>query len=594
MSWCIPKYAVDAFIKSLPEDMSKLISMTSAERRAFFESTVGPENAKRVNALIESKFILKNQELGLINAIKSITGIKTTLPRDMLTKVQRISEVLQPKDVEAFLADFVDKRLGMGVTVEEAGKIAHLAKEVETAKTSYQEGLTKAKTEIATKLKTQDEAVIGRELDKLANTKGTKLYDQSMEYGIRLVEFKNYISELKTQAGTLRVRDYLKNPFRITLPLLNITKSLWSALDNSFQLRQAIPLLLMGKWGTWAKGFAKSWEMMGKQFVAPNEGGLFSNQKDIAVNALKAWAYSRPLAMDGTFTRGELAIGIKGEEAFPSSIPGRIPGIGRLFGASEAAYNGTALKLRVELATKYFRDAQEQGVNILNKDEAKGIGNIINAMTGRGRVTLTPGQSEFVNAAFFSIRYAKSAWDTMTAHTFGTGLDSSFAKKAAAVNTIKLYAGLTTLFLLANTLDPEMVDTKKHLGKLKIAGKWVNVAGGMSSIAQTAQNIAMFLIQQSKTNKLPKYGQQTGMDIFWGFWEGKASPLFSVMRDYLRGRTFQGKKPTVKGELINLAKPLPVQSFEQIMKQTDGGDTMLLTALELLGASVSTPPKKKP
>ena len=45
--------------------------------------------------------------------------------------------------------------------------------------------------------------------------------------------------------------------------------------------------------------------------------------------SVKADVYSRPNALDGTYKRMKLDVGIDAEEAFPSTFPERIPVIGR-------------------------------------------------------------------------------------------------------------------------------------------------------------------------------------------------------------------------------------------------------------------------
>lgn len=594
MNFCIPKFAIDKFVESLPEDMSKIVDMTSAERRSWLEKTLGTEAAKEANALIESKIILKNQEQGLINAVKSIIGEKTTAPRDVIAKIQKLGNILTPSDTEAFLSDFVEKRLGVGVSIEEAGKLSDLSMRIEESKKPYQEAITKSIDEIKAQFgKDANEGTVGRELDSLASKKGSELNRLSLEYGTRLLEFKNYISALKNDARKLSFKDYLKNPTKIGGAILDLTKSAWSSLDNSFVGRQGLPLLLTGNFAEWARGFSTSLKSIFQQIKAPNESkNIFSNQEEVAANLVKAWAYSRPLALDGTFSKARLAIAIDAEEAFPSSALGKIPVAGRAFNASEAAYNTAAIRMRVEYANKLFRDAQEQGVNISDKKEAQDIGNIINAITGRGKVTLPESWAKGINSSFFSIRYAKAAWDILTAHSFGTGLETSFARKIAATNALKIYASLTSLFLLSRAIDPGSIDFKNHLGKIKIAGRWVNFAGGMSSMAQTAASMAVFLHDQTKSKNTPKYGSQTGLDIFNNFWEGKVSPIGSVARDYLEGKTFGGQKPTLKGEAENLATPLPAQTFESLMKDKNGGDVFLLQVLDSLGLSVGNAPKK--
>ena len=130
MALCIPKFAADKLIKALPEDISKLTDISSAERRKFFEEHVGPEMAKELNAQIESKLILKDQQRGLVNWIDKLAGLTKEAKRDLASKVERMKEVLTPENKDTFLNDLADKRLGFDVTVEEANKLAQLSKKI--------------------------------------------------------------------------------------------------------------------------------------------------------------------------------------------------------------------------------------------------------------------------------------------------------------------------------------------------------------------------------------------------------------------------------------------------------------------------------
>ena len=87
--FCLPKFAADALktkFKNGEISPEKLSDMTSAERRKVFEF-LGEENAKQTNALFESKLLLKNQQLGMVNWAKQILKLKPETLRDTLSKV---------------------------------------------------------------------------------------------------------------------------------------------------------------------------------------------------------------------------------------------------------------------------------------------------------------------------------------------------------------------------------------------------------------------------------------------------------------------------------------------------------------------------
>jgi hypothetical protein len=108
--------------------VATLARMSSADRHAAFADIIGEANAGHVNAAFESKLFLQNQQKGLETWIRQTTEGKPDVQRDLLSRVARMDKVLDPKDADGFLADLAKQRLGFGVTMEEAGKIAELAK----------------------------------------------------------------------------------------------------------------------------------------------------------------------------------------------------------------------------------------------------------------------------------------------------------------------------------------------------------------------------------------------------------------------------------------------------------------------------------
>src|SRR5258708_5707699 len=112
MAFCLPRFAADALIKSLPEDLSKLTELSSAERRKFFSDVVGEENAKQVNTMFESKLILKDQQAGIINWVKKVTGMSPEMKKSLIDKVNQMTEVLQPQNKQMFLEDLAAQKLG--------------------------------------------------------------------------------------------------------------------------------------------------------------------------------------------------------------------------------------------------------------------------------------------------------------------------------------------------------------------------------------------------------------------------------------------------------------------------------------------------
>ena len=312
MPFCLPKNLTNTFlekVKSGEVDPEKLSNMTSQERRTFFTGFLGDENARHVNALFESKLLLKNQQQGIVNWAKRIGGLKPEVQRDILSRVERMTEILQPKEMDAFLEDLASQRLGVSVSLDEAGKIAELSKTISEKKALIPE---------TSPLRSPER----------------------MEYGTAFSLFRRYVKGLKVQAKQLAPKEVIKNPSELLQEVGGTAKSIASSLDNSLFGRQGL-VTLVNEPDIWTKNFTKSWGDIGKELKGID-----------AMLPIEADVFSRPNALNGKYKALKLDIGIESEEAFPNRWPEKIPLFGKLFKASESAYNGGALRMRADLADR--------------------------------------------------------------------------------------------------------------------------------------------------------------------------------------------------------------------------------------------------
>ena len=133
MSFCLPIEQTKKFIQALKDGVinpEKLSTMDSVGRRDFFTKLVGEADAAEVNAMFESKLLLKNQQAGLIDWAKKTAGITEATRRDMISRIQRMDKVLTAADEQSFLADLAAKKLGAEVSFADATKLTELSKQV--------------------------------------------------------------------------------------------------------------------------------------------------------------------------------------------------------------------------------------------------------------------------------------------------------------------------------------------------------------------------------------------------------------------------------------------------------------------------------
>lgn len=566
----IPKQA-DAFIQKIRSgelDPAKLADLSSEERRAAFDF-LGEANAKQVNQLFESKLLLKNQEAGMINWVKQLTGLKPEVQKDLLSKINKMDQLLTPKSQQTFLEDLVAHKLGATVSLSEAAKIAELAKTTTETRTAVQES-----------------SPIGS--------------NDRMAYGRAQVAFQDYVSDLKNQTKKLTFQDFKKTPFRATGKLLSNTaglmKSLKATLDNSAIGRQGLKVMFADP-KIWAKNSLKSFKD-----IIQTLGG-----KD-ALNEVRAEVLSRPNAMNGLYKKEGLAVGTQ-EEAFPSTFPEKIPGAGRVFKAAETAFTAFQYRTRADIFDKYIDIAQKTGV-----DDFEGIGKVSNSLTGRG--TFGPKGESAANVAnnfMFSPRLLKSHIDLLTAHGFDSGI-SKFARQQAAYNLIKVIGGIATILTVANAVKPGSAETDTRsadAGKIKVGDTRFDYTGGMGSLVTLGTRLAPLLFGQksftksSTSGKLtqinakdkkgqPLYGAQTGLDIFFDFLTNKASPIASLVVNQLRDQNFDGSDVTPKSQADAAFTPLPITTWQELQKDPDSANKIAAMLADALGFGTNTyAPKKK-
>lgn len=573
--FCLTRQAKEEFKKALKSrelNPFKLSEMTSDERRNALSKYVGKENAVEVNALFESKLLLKNQVTGYKTWVKKVGGITPDVRRDMLSRIENLKEALNPAEEKQFLEDLVSTRLKIDVTVDEAKNISKLTENVSKLRE-----------------KASEDGVFKSETDRL-------------EYGASKVAIENYVNDLKLKSKNISFKE---QPIeKVVEGIKEIPGSLKSAVasfDNSMWGRQGIKTLLdLRTAPIWAKNFLKSWIDIGRQLTA--KGNVFKSGDDAVMDSIRADIYSRPNAINGKYDAGGYGLSVLTEEAYPSSLPEKIPLLGRIYKASEVAYNGGALRLRADLADRLIRVAEKQGINTLDPAQAKSMGKLISSMTGRGSLGKADVLAKEINVLLFSVKFLKSNFDTLTAHSTDKNM-TSFAKKEAGKNLLSIVASVASILFLAKLLDPESVDEdprSTNFGKVKIWGHWTDITGGMAGLVTLASRLVPTLHDgkwsfwtKSSTGKYTdllsgQYGGQTALDVFENFWEGKLAPVSGLVRDLWKGEDFSGERLTPLSTAERMLLPISVQNFEQLRKDPKSSNLMGSMILDALGLSTST------
>lgn len=584
MGFCLPKFETEKFIEALKAGKivpEKLIVMSSEQRRTFLEQFVGEENVRDVNALLESKILLKDQKRGMVTWAKKVAGLSEPARRDLISRIEKMDKILDPADARVFLEDLAAKKLGTEVTFEEAKQITEFSKQLVEAKTKALDILAKKGKDI--KNWTPAERLTG------------------VEYGTKLALFKDYIDSLKLPETSIS-RDLInavKDPRKLPIFLGNLSKSIVASFDNSFFLNQGIFALFDPKTtAKWFSAFGKSFSDIKKALGGGNP-----------TVGVRGEVYGRPNALDGTYERMKLDVGLHTEEAIPTTIGEKIPVLGRFFKASNSAYNGAALRLRADIADMKIREFEKNGIDLKDKAEAESLGQTINSFTGRGHVGLSNEgllSAENVNAFIFSIKFAKSKFDVMTAHLFSDKV-TPYAKKQAAYSLVRIIGASALVFAISEALNPgstELDPRASNFGKIRIGKTWYPTPlsfGGIPNViartlVPTKHNGVWGLWMKSGTGKWSnllsnKYGAVTANDIFVGYFEGKAAPVVRAVLDIWNGKDFNGNKSTPENVALNLVTPISPGNIVRTAQNDNEEYKLLNYFMQVLGSNPSVPKK---
>ena len=554
--FCIPKNLADAFkskIISGEITPQKLHDMDSQARNEYFSGFLGKQNAKQVNALLESKFLLKGWQAGVLRWAKEVAGMKPEVKRDLISRVEKMTKILKPEELKGFYNDLAEKKLGIGVTADEAAKIADLSAKVTETKKAAQNG------------------------------------GDRFKYGWAQVEFYNYFNDLKLESEKMgigeRAKEAVKHPFKSFNELAGFAKSTAGSMDNSSIFRQG--------WKTlWAH--PKIWIQNAPQTFL----NIARTLKGVnVIDVVNADILSRPTYR--AMQRAKLAVA-NVEEAFPTTLPEKVPFLGRLYKASQDTYTAFLYKTRADVFDKYLEIWEKSGRNIKDVDELKNIGKLVNSLTGRGHLGAIEPIANVVNNVFFSPRFTKSQFDVLTAHAFDPSM-SGFAKKQAAYNLVKIISGSAAILTIANAINPDSVEwdpRSSDFGKIKIGDTRFDVTGGMGSLLVLAARFAKQSTKSTSTGLVKpintgEWGSMTTGDLFFDFFKNKLSPAYRLATTLRDPKTFSGEPSSIGMEALRTFAPIPITNAIETLKNPNAAPLALVLIADALGISANTYSQKK-
>lgn len=549
-NFCLPKFATDAFKAKLVDgsiDPQKLADMSSEERHAVLADIVGESNAKGVNALFESKTLLKNQQAGMINWAKKIAGLKPDVLRDVVSKIERLDKVLNPADEKSFLADLAAQKLGTGVTHDEAIQITDLSKQVQQSKAELID-------------------------DPFNKTK-------QLDYGNKYLNLTDYVESLKPKSSLWTVSNVLSIP----------KSALTSVLHFSASFVQLWGMVSMPEF----------WKAQGEQFKYFADPVAY---KDLQAAIIGHPDY--PLAMDGKLGLTKLGDKLNmREEAIQSSILDNTPGLGKLTKAASRSFTGIINNVRFARFTNLLDAARLNGEDVSKGSKVvRDIANTVNDFTGRGALGTGDKYSQSspaLNATFFSPRKLSATMNMFNPERY-LNPDISPTARIGALRQLSGSILATAAFLELAHMSGASVNLNPistNFLKAKFGNTTFDMTGGNATylrlIARVVTNKS--ISGSGKLTELGKtYGSPTSFDEGISFLRGKLSPVASVVADLIARKDIVGQPVTVQSEAYDKLTPIIIQDYISMAQNDPKNVAAWLPALSaIFGVGMETATQKK-
>lgn len=613
VNYCLPKDKVSDFMKAISDgrlDVFKLQDMSSADRRGTIADIIGDDHAKEVNALFESKMLLK-YKFGLFDWVKQVTNIDDKTRQSIADKISKIDErILNPADQKSFLADLAAQKLGATVTQDEAKAIFDLTNQVNSFKDAWTKSLS---VDISRKdynkvIKPETVFETLRLKTPSARTTGDFDLDSSIharnDYGNAILDLQDKMEELKPDGTTLinHILNAASMPKTLATGLLH-----FSAIG-------------VQGWGMISKKV--TWEAAYEQFR------YFSSEENY--RNLQAYIISHPKYENMVQDRLGLTditdqLSMR-EEAIQSSYiqdankyladKSGLPL--NVFGASSRAFTGF---LNYTRANRYI-DLHNAAESSLGREIEPGeqlgkdIASVVNNFTGRGNLdsTLVGANSKtpdnfgktnqvWMNALFFAPRKIAATMQMFNPIEYGRLYNN--ARKSGNYTAANAAIGQLTgsilatgaVLYLAHSMgaNVDYNPTSTEFLKIQLPGsdEKLDITGG--NAIWTRFLARMILNKETgKSGKVIQLGEgykpTTRADLAGQYIRGKLAPVTGSIADFMIGSDAVGRPFSISEELRSRAEPILLESLMNYYTQQPNkaiSDIPVLSAM--FGVNVESP-----
>jgi hypothetical protein len=570
-SYCLPRHYADKFKQAMRRgeiDLDKLSAMSSAERRATFNKIVGEDNAKDVNALFESKLLLKNQKAGLTTWARNVAGLSKPVRRELLDKIERMDKILQPADEKVFLADLASKRIGVQITSDEARKIWEMSEKARKL------------LDVANK--------------DLSNEKNREAY------GLAQLDLLDAIEGMKPNANTLTER---------IMQVPGIARSLMTFGDFSAFINQG--------WGTILT--KRAWQGFHRMFrYAFSEDQFRRLQANIISHPEYQLAKKAGLGLTDlstTISKREEAIQFtlaeQAEKWISDKTGGKISGPIRASNRAFAGYlNYVRFNRFVDLVNAARMMGEDISTSMHGKEYSKGLKNardiakVVNDFSGRGNIGVDDiygSTSPVLNALFFAPRKLSATINMFNPERYLNPNISRTARIAALKQMTGSLLATGALLSLAAAMgaDVDLEPTSTNFLRFKIGNTTFDPTGGNASYLKLLARVFTNKMTSAK-GKVTELGSRFGgpdrLSVLADFMRGKLSPVSGFIADMIAGEDGGGNPFQYSKQAQDKLLPMTVNTFyDWSQDEPELAATAIPMLLTLLGVSAGTeePAEKK-
>lgn len=220
-----------------------------------------------------------------------------------------------------------------------------------------------------------------------------------------------------------------------------------------------------------------------------------------------------------------------------------------------------------------------------------------NSISGSGSFGQFEKYVPALNLGFFSPRFIKSQLDTVIHMLSSNPIVRKNASKLGAKYAAFSATTMAGAAMMGQDVEWNPLSTKFGKVRYRDTDKWIPIDDGLFAYVTKVAVLGQALlgmeptVKNAKTDKISKintgkYGERTAFQQGVDFVTNKLTPQLSFLVTRLRGEDYEGNKPTLGKEAINLIAPIGgANAVKLLLSDEEALDKAILIGLEFLGQS---------